>query len=288
MLNLAGLGEKIISIFSTYSWISDTLDILLLTLLFYSVLKMISDSRAKTFVQGIIVFIAVYGIVSLLNMQASAYLFKTVFDNILIILIVIFAPEIRKLLENMSKSTKIFKPSSLKGIFGLISSDQNVIAYNERVDSAVNEIFRSISDMSDAKIGALMVFEKDTPLGEIIETGTVIDAKISSEMLGNVFYPKSPLHDGAAIIRDCKLYAAGCILPLTTRHNISSNLGTRHRAAMGMSEQSDALVLVVSEETGAISMAHNGALKQDITPGAAREELLDFLKIPVGGDKHAK
>ena len=287
MTNISGLFEKVVSVFSTYSIVSDTLDLLLLTFLFYSILKMIRDSRALTFAKGIFVFLVVYGVVLLLNMQASAYLFQTVFDNILLILVVIFAPEIRKLLENMGATSKAI--SSIRGFLNRTSSNQKSIIYNERVDVAVNELFRAVSDMSDKKIGALMVFEKETPLGEIVETGTIVNAEITSEMIGNVFYPKAPLHDGAAIIRDCKLYAAGCILPLTSKNNISSDLGTRHRAAIGMSEQSDALVLVVSEETGAISIAQDGKLQHDITDGAAREQLLNFLKMPVvGGDKHGK
>ena len=287
MTNIASLFEKIVSVFSTYSIVSDTLDLLLLTFLFYSVLKMIRDSRALTFAKGIFVFLIVYGIVLLLNMQASAYLFQTVFDNILLILVVIFAPEIRKLLENMGATSKAI--SSIRGFLNKTSSNQKAMIYNERVDAAVNELFRAVSDMSDKKIGALMVFEKETPLGEISETGTLVGAEITSEMIGNIFYPKAPLHDGAAIIRDCRIYAAGCILPLTSKNNISSDLGTRHRAALGMSEQSDALVLVVSEETGAISIAQNGILQHDITDGAAREQLLNFLKMPlVGGDKNGK
>lgn len=287
MTNIAGLFEKIVSIFSTYSIVSDTLDLLLLTFLFYSILKMIRDSRALTFAKGIFVFLIVYGVVLLLNMQASAYLFQTVFDNILLILVVIFAPEIRKLLESMGTTSKAI--SSIRGWLNKTSSNQKALIYNERVDVAVNELFRAVSDMSDKKIGALMVFEKETPLGEICETGTLVGAEITSEMIGNIFYPKAPLHDGAAIVRDCKIYAAGCILPLTSKNNISSDLGTRHRAALGMSEQSDALVLVVSEETGAISIAQNGVLQHDITDGAAREQLLNFLKMPVvGGDKNGK
>ena len=287
MTSIAGLFEKIVSIFSTYSIVSDTLDLLLLTFLFYSILKMIRDSRALTFAKGIFVFLIVYGVVLLLNMQASAYLFQTVFDNILLILVVIFAPEIRKLLENMGATSKAI--SSIRGFLNRTSSNQKALVYNERVDIAVNELFRAVSDMSDKKIGALMVFEKETPLGEICETGTLVGAEITSEMIGNIFYPKAPLHDGAAIIRDCKIYAAGCILPLTSKNNISSDLGTRHRAAIGMSEQSDALVLVVSEETGAISIAQNGTLQHDVTDGAAREQLLNFLKMPmVGGDKNGK
>ncbi len=285
MINFAGFFEKLVSIFSTYSWISDTLDILLITFIFFSVLKMIRDSRALTFAKGLIVLGLVYGVVLLLNMQASAYLFSRLFDNILLILIVIFAPEIRKLLENMG-TTKAF--TSIRTLFAS-SSSQKVIAYNENVNTVVNEICRAAADMSDKKIGALMVFEKNTPLGEIVQTGTVVDATISSEMIGNIFYPKSPLHDGAAIIRNCKLYAAGCILPLTTKTDISSQLGTRHRAAIGMSEQSDAMVLVISEETGGITIVEGGKLHQNLSDGDAREMLLSFLSMPLpGGDKHGK
>ena len=282
MTGFADLLSKIGSIFSTYSWVSDTLDLLLLTFLFYYILKMIRDTRAFTFAKALIIFGVIYAIVTTLNMQATTYLFSTIFQNIILILIVIFAPEIRKLLENLGTTNAI---QAVKTIIKRTSANQKAILYNEKVAAAVNEICRATADMSDKKIGALMIFENDSPLGEIIETGTVVDANISSELIGNIFYPKSPLHDGAAIIRDCKLYAAGCILPLTSKHDISSQLGTRHRAAIGMSEQSDALCLVVSEETGSISIAQNGELKRDLSDGDAREILLSFLSMPIGGEE---
>ena len=141
--------------------------------------------------------------------------------------------------------------------------------------------------MSDKRIGALIIFEKDTPLGDIIETGTKVDAKVSSTVVENIFYPGAPLHDGAAVIRNNRLIAAGCILPLTSRNNdVAKELGTRHRAAIGMSEQSDAMILVVSEETGAMSIAEGGMLLRDLTDGEIRETLLNFLQI--GGEKHGK
>lgn len=275
--------EKLISIFSTYNWVFDTLDLLLISFIIYSILKIIRDSRALTFAKGIVIFAFLYLLVTILNMQASAYLFKTVFDNIILVLIVIFAPEIRKMLESVGTSRTW---SSVKTLFGR-TSNQRAVQYNETAALAVNEICRAASDMSDKKIGALMIFEKSTPLGEIINTGTVLDAVITSELVGNVFYPKSPLHDGAAVIRNLKLYAAGCILPLTSKNDISSDLGTRHRAAIGMSEQSDALVLVISEETGSISIAVNGTLKRNISDGEAREIILDFLKLPVDTKKES-
>lgn len=276
--------EKMLSIFSTYNWLSDTLDLLFITFIIYYVIKMIRDSRALTFAKGIVIFAVMYLIVVILDMQASAYLFRTVFNNIIIVLIVIFSPEIRKMLEKLGTSKNF---SGIRNIFGR-GSYQRAIAYNDEVAHMVNEICRAASDMSDKHIGALMIFEKNTPLGEIIGTGTMVDADITSELVGTVFYPGSPLHDGAAVIRDCKLYAAGCILPLTSKNDISSDLGTRHRAAIGMSEQSDAMILVVSEETGGISIANKGILRRNISDGEAREMLLDFLCIPVDTKREGK
>lgn len=276
--------EKMLSIFSTYNWLSDTLDLLFITFIIYYVIKMIRDSRALTFAKGIVIFAVMYLIVVILDMQASAYLFRTIFNNIIVVLIVIFSPEIRKMLEKLGTSKNF---SGIRNIFGR-SSYQRATAYNEEVAHMVNEVCRAASDMSDKHIGALMIFEKNTPLGEIIHTGTMVDADVTSELVGTIFYPGSPLHDGAAVIRDCKLYAAGCILPLTSKNDISSDLGTRHRAAIGMSEQSDAMILVVSEETGGISIANKGILKRNISDGEARELLLEFLCIPVDTKKENK
>ena len=170
----------------------------------------------------------------------------------------------------------------LSSFFGRGPS-QKALQYNAAVSKTVNSVCKAAVDMSDKKIGALIIFERDLPLGEIIDTGTVVDAKVSSQIIGNVFYPKAPLHDGAAIIRNNRLYAAGCILPLTDRNKeVAKELGTRHRAAIGMSEQSDALVLVVSEETGAISIAQGGTLQRDLSDGEVREILLNafLLDIP--------
>lgn len=275
--------EKLISIFSTYNLVSDTLDLLLITFIIYYFIKLIRDTRALTFAKGLLVFTAVYFLVLILDMQASAFLFSKIFESFLLIVIVIFAPEIRKVLETMGNTKTL---SSLISIFGR-SGNPNIV-YNEKMAAAINEICRAVSDMSDKQIGALMIFERGTPLGEIISTGTVIDATISTELVENVFYPKSPLHDGAAIIRGDRLYAAGCILPLTSKSNLSSELGTRHRAAIGMSEQSDALVLVVSEETGAMSISVDGTLKRNISDGEVRELLLEYLTLPDDSKKDQK
>ena len=257
--DLSTLFSRVISVFSTYDWLSDTLDILLLTLIVYSLLKVIRDSRALT-------------IAEVREMLLDVFLI----DNILVLLAVIFAPELRKLLEKLGTSRSYLKFSSLFGKNG----SAKVIQYNEEMSRCINSVCKAAQEMSDERIGALIIFERAMPLGEIIDTGTVIDARISSQVIQNVFFPKSPLHDGAAVIRNDRLYSAGCILPLTSRHNdVSKKLGTRHRAAIGMSEQSDAYVLVVSEETGSISLAEGGRLHRNLSDGEVREMLLDVFLI---------
>ncbi len=289
---LSTLFSRIISVFSTYDFISDTLDILLLTALVYYLLKVIRDSRALTLAKGLIIFILAYVVVSLLDMKSSIFLFRKVIDNILVILIVIFAPELRKLLEKLGTSRSYLKLTSLFGKNG----SQKIQQYNEETTRCINSVLKAAQEMSDEKIGALIIFERAMPLGEIIDTGTILDARVTSQMIQNVFFPKSPLHDGAAVIRNNRLYAAGCILPLTSRHNdVSKKLGTRHRAAIGMSEVSDAYILAVSEETGGISLAEGGNLHPDLTDGELREMLFDVFLIdvdekesePTGGETHA-
>lgn len=285
LFNVSAFFKRVGSIFATYNWVSDTLDILLLTLVIYFLLKIIKDSRAITLAKGIAFFLIAYLLVLLLDMKASAFIFKKIFDNVLVILAVLFAPELRKLLEKIGTSRQFFKPLALFGK----SSNEKTILYNEGVSRSVNSICKAARDMSYEKIGALIVFEKATPLGEIIGTGTVIDAMISSQMIENVFYPKSPLHDGAAVVRNGRLYAAGCILPLTSRNNyVAKELGTRHRAAIGMSEESDAVVLVVSEETGAMSIAKGGRLRRDLSDGEIREILLSELLLETGDEREEK
>ncbi|MBO7681141.1 MAG: diadenylate cyclase CdaA [Clostridia bacterium] len=276
--DLSTLFSRVISIFSTYDWLSDTLDIILLTLLVYGLLSVIKDSRALTIAKGLVFFILAYIVVSLLDMKASIFLFRKVFDNILILLAIIFAPELRKLLEKLGTSRGYLRVSSLFSRNG----SQKAIQYNEEMSRCINSVCKAAQEMSDEHIGALIIFERGMPLGEIIDTGTILDARITSQAIQNVFFPKSPLHDGATVIRNNRLYAAGCILPLTSRHtDFSKKLGTRHRAAIGMSEVSDAYILVVSEENGSISMAEGGNLHRDLTDGEVREMLLDVFLIDV-------
>ena len=190
-----------------------------------------------------------------------------------LILVVIFSPEIRHALESVGRSS----------LTNIIKGNDKTKKY-QPVSRMINSVCRSCADMSDDKVGALIVFERGSLLGQIIETGTRIDAEPSVEMIENIFFPKAPLHDGAMIIKDRRICAAGCILPLTANTNINSSLGTRHRAAIGMSEQSDALVVVVSEETGTISVAEKGNLKRNLSDGDLRE-LLTKTFIPEENDE---
>ena len=254
--DLSTLFSRVISVFSTYDWLSDTLDILLLTVLVYSLLKVIRDSRALTIAKGLVIFIVAYILVLLLDMKSSIFLFRKLIDNILVLLAVIFAPELRKLLEKLGTSRGYLRLSSLFSKNG----SAKAIQYNEEMSRCINSVCKAAKEMSDERIGALIIFERAMPLGEIIDTGTVIDARISSQVIQNVFFPKSPLNDGAA----------------------------RHRAAIGMSEQSDAYILVVSEETGSISMAEGGRLHRNLSDGEVREMLLDVFLIDVDEDREER
>ena len=276
-----GFEEFKRAVFS-FDRISDLLDVLLVAFVIYSIIKLIRETRAIQLAKGVLLLAVLYVIVSLLDMQASEYIMSFVFGNLLLILIVIFSPEIRHALESVGRSSV-----SNINIFNFRNRSDDLL--EENVRNAINCVCRACADMSDKKIGALIVFEKDTMLGEIIKTGTAVDAVVTTELIGNIFFPKAPMHDGAAIIKDGRVAAAGCILPLTDNNELSSELGTRHRAAIGLSESSDAVVAVVSEETGAISVAEKGVLKRGISDGDLREILMkNFVKDYKKTDKKIK
>ena len=264
--------EQIKKAIVSFNSIGDIFDVLLVAFVIYSAIKLIKDTRAFQLVKGVILLAAVYFVVSLLDMEASKYLLSLLFGNLLIILVIIFSPEIRHALESVGRSSV-----SNINIFNLKNRDESVI--QESVKESINSVCKACGDLSDKQTGALIVFEKETMLGEIAKTGTSLDATVTSELICNIFFPKAPMHDGAVIIKEGRVVSAGCILPLTVKNDVSSELGTRHRAAIGMSESSDALVVVVSEETGQISVAERGILKRNISDGDLREILIKaFIK----------
>ena len=248
--------------------ITDFLDICLVAFILYNGIKLIRETRAFQLAKGLLLLGVAYLLIYQLDMQASSFIFRVIFQNIFIVLIILFQQEIRQVLERVGKSRFSNLSLLIKG---------NDTANIEMVSDAIIEIAKAVQRMSESKTGSLIVMEKEMLLGEVIKTGTAVDAKITHELIGNIFYPKAPLHDGAAIVRNGRLICAGCVLPLTKNNDISSDLGTRHRAAIGMSEQSDAMIVVTSEETGVISVAFKGELTRNLTESKLREMLMDYL-----------
>lgn len=243
--------------------IVDLLDILVIAFIVYKAIAFLRDTRAGQLVKGIFILLFVFFIANWWGLVSIQWLLSNVFDVALIAMVIIFQPELRRILENMGNSNLV-KGQLLDGEY-------------EALAECIDDVSRAAGMMKDNKIGALIVFERSTKLGDIISTGTLIDAKASVSMVNNVFFPKSPLHDGAMIIRNGRIYAGGCILPLSQRENLSLQLGTRHRAAIGMTENSDAVVLVVSEETGTISLVHNGKITRNYNSVSAGAELRRLL-----------
>ena len=258
--------------------IIDFIDILFVAVVLYAIIRIIRETRAMQLVKGIVFLVAMYFVVSFLGMSASSYIFKVIFSNILIIIVILFGNEIRNILEQMGNG------AAKTGIKSILHSGMTLEI--GEIKKAIEAVCKACNNMSDDQVGALIVFENETMLGDIISSGTVLDAKATPELIENVFFPKSPLHDGAMIVRGSQIYAAGCILPLT-RDNVSSNLGTRHRAAIGVTQESDAIVVIVSEETGSISIAENGTLKRDISTGELRD-ILEQHFIPESGKSDDK
>lgn len=263
---ISALWDNIIVFLRSIDWFRDTLDIALVAFVIYSAIKLVRDSRAEQLLKGILIFGLAFLTASLLELKTMYYLLKAVFDYSLLVIIIIFQPEIRRALEQVAHSR--FSPIK---IFGM--SDEEAELEIKRWQRAISAVCSAIEALQKQKMGALIVFERTTKLGEITNSGTIINAEATPELIGNIFFNKAPLHDGAMIMRNGIVYAAGCILPLTDNQQISRELGTRHRAGVGMSENSDALVVIVSEETGGISMAVGGELKRNYSMEALRVAL---------------
>lgn len=254
--------------------VSDALDIGLVTFILYNAIKLVRETRAGQLVKGILILLAVWGLSYLLKLYMMETILSYFFQYAFIALLVVFQPELRRALEQIGRSGISGGKSSFLG-FSLISRDTEERIQQNR--KAVNVIVDAAVQMSKQKTGALIVFEMKTKLGDIIDTGTVLDAVPSVPVICNIFFNKAPLHDGAMIIRDGSVYAAGCILPLTKNDKVAIELGTRHRAALGMSENSDAVIVVVSEETGQISVVINGVITRNYTRETLKSELENLV-----------
>jgi diadenylate cyclase len=239
-------------IFQEWSWtttIKEIVDVVIVSYIIYKLILLVRGTRAVQLLKGIVVLVAVWAISYFFELLTLQWLMNQMFTFGVLALLIIFQPELRRALEQLGRG-KIFT-------IGNTDDDQ---AVSERID----QVNRALKLMSQRRIGALLVFERSTGLSEYIESGIKLESKISAELIVNVFIPNTPLHDGAAIIRGNQLMAAGCYLPLSENPFISKELGTRHRAAIGMSEVSDAITVIVSEETGQISLAMNGQMVRDI------------------------
>lgn len=230
--------------------ITDILDMAIIAFLIYKGIKFITKSATMRVMRGIIILFVVMGLATVLDLYVIKFLLGKTMEFGVLVLVVLFQPELRKLLERVGSS-------AFMNIFGKAE-------VSREMELAINEAISACEDMSRSRTGALIIFEREIKLDDTLKTGTTVNANLNAEMLKNIFFPNTPLHDGAVIIRDGRIAAAGCILPNSSNPNISKELGTRHRAGIGMSEVSDAVVIVVSEETGSISVAVDGMLKRHL------------------------
>lgn len=248
-----------------YIRINDVFDIAILSYLIYHGIKLIRETRAQQLVKGILVLVAAYVIAVIFKLQTMRFLLRTCFEWGFLAIIIMFQPELRRILEKMGR-TKLAE-------FSFLPNNEDA-DYSDKWKLCIEAVCDSAQNLSSTNTGALIIFERKTKLGEQVDTGTVLNCVPSSSVLGNIFYPNTPLHDGAVIIRDGIILAAGCFLPKPQKEElIAKQLGSRHRAAIGMSENSDAIVIVVSEETGTISVAENG----ELTRGYTKESLKKLL-----------
>ncbi len=249
--------------FKSLHCIIDIIDILLVAIIIFYIVKFIRDRRASKLAMGVLLIVVLMFISELLNMRALNFLFSNLVQVGLIAIIILFQPELRSVLE---------KFGGVSFIKTISESKNTSLKHN-----AITSICEAASELSREYTGALMVIERSTPLGEIIKTGTVINADVNVSLLKNIFFNKAPLHDGAVIIRGGRICAAGCFLPMSTNDDIIKDLGTRHRSAIGMSENSDAIIIVVSEETGTISLAIDGQLRRNYDYNTLKAELSNLL-----------
>lgn len=247
--------------------ITDIIDVFIVTFFIYKALKFIRDTRAVHLLKGLVVLVVTMQVSQFVNLHTVHYLLSNALQLGLIAIIIVFQPELRRALEQLGRTTM-----------------GQWFSFEERTDDLekekmIKEVKESCLNMSKSRIGALIVMEREVKIGDIVDTGIVLNADVTAELLTNIFVPKTPLHDGAVIIRNNKIEAASCFLPLSQNPNVSKELGTRHRAGLGMSEESDAVVVIVSEETGGISIACGGELNMKLSPEALENNLMKLFDI---------
>lgn len=251
----------------------DVIDIIIVAFVIYKLFGLIMETRAEQLVKGLLILVAATFLADKLHLYTLYFLLKGTTTLGVFALVVVFQPELRRALEYMGRS-KFLKPKFTK-------------VDKERAKNITKSVSKAIDYFSAKKIGALIIVEKETSLSDIAETGTILEAEISTELLGNIFYVGAPLHDGAVIIRQDKILAAGCVLPLTQNKGLSKDLGTRHRAGLGITETSDAMAFIVSEESGVISIATDGQLTRFLDVKAIDKALLNVY-LGQAGEEQSK
>ena len=274
--------NSIVANFQTFKLV-DLLDILIIAFLIYQLLGFVNRTRAGQLAKGALIVMAVYLVANILNMRTVTWLLNSLLQVGLLTLVVLFQPEIRRALERMGQTdqwaSKLF---NVKGRYQWAYRFFNKNRYNDTSlkgawRSAIIAICDAAERFSETKTGALIVLERNTNLSEIVRTGTPVNSAVNLEVLGTIFYEGTPLHDGAAIIEDGRIKAAGCVLPLSNNLDLGKDMGTRHRACLGIAENSDAIAIVVSEETGIISMAKNGVLMRHFDRQTLYTRLVDEM-----------
>ncbi|MBR5558709.1 MAG: diadenylate cyclase CdaA [Oscillospiraceae bacterium] len=266
------LWQRLLGLLNTVT-LFDVIDVLLVAFIIFQGIRMVRETRAEQLFKGLFALLAVYLVSGWVGFRTLEFLLSTVLNNAVVVVLIIFQPEVRRILEELGRS-------KISNTLGMLSPSNDDAVGRIRLIRLIDSLCDSCAYLAKQRMGALIVIERETKLGEIIKSGTIIDADPSKELLGNIFFVNSPLHDGALVVRNGRLYAAGCFLPLSNSQDLDKSLGTRHRAGVGMSENSDALVLILSEETGVISTAKNGVLKRNYT----LEQLNDFLRAELLND----
>lgn len=274
-LNFSDIMVSFVSILQSITW-HDILDMLLLAYIIYKGIKLIRETKAQQLLTGIAIVLVVYFASTAMKLKVMGFLLDNFLQVGIIALVIVFQPELRRILEKVGRT-------NVKSL-GVFNDGTKSDVLNQNWNNTIEVIGEAVSQLSETTTGALIVIERKIRLGEQIDTGTIMDCIPSVAGLGTIFFPKTPLHDGAVIIRNARIVAAGCFLPTPQKEErINKLLGSRHRAAIGMSENSDAIIVVVSEETGTISIAENG----DLTRGYTKERLIKYLKAQIIPEKSA-
>ena len=272
--------EKILSVLENIKGylplirLADLLDVAIVAYLVYKLLSLVKSTRAANILKGVAIFLAALWLSSKLNLRVVNYILSHMVEWGVLALIIVFQPEIRRILEQLgSKNIRLLRT---------LAPEKEL----PELERAIDQTVLACTEMSQSRTGALIVFERENLLDDMVRSGTVLDAAVSSELLKNIFFVKAPMHDGAVIVRNGRVLGAGCMLPLSKNVNLSRELGMRHRAGIGMSENADAVVVIVSEETGSISVAIGGMLKRHLKPETLANILRnELLPQEAGEDK---